>query len=55
MQAEAHLDEKAGGMISTALRPAQSKRGTCSIARRCVVAVAQDEPPDLSAAAPKSR
>jgi len=34
--AEAHLDGKVGGMISAALRPAQSKRGTFSIARRCI-------------------
>src|SRR5580704_6536592 len=35
--AEAHLDGKVGGMTPAALRPAQSKRGTFSIARRCAI------------------
>ena len=34
---EAHFDWKVGGMISAALRPAQSKPGTFSIARRCAI------------------
>src|SRR3984893_7784965 len=37
MRAEAHFDGKVGGMISAALRPAQSKPGTFSIARRCAI------------------
>ena len=37
MRAEAHFDGKVAGMISAALRPAQSKPGTFSIARRCAI------------------
>jgi hypothetical protein len=36
--ARAHPARKVSGMISAALRPAQSRRGTLSIARRCAVA-----------------
>ena len=34
---DSHCEGKVGGMISPALRPAQSKRGTFSIARRCAI------------------
>jgi hypothetical protein len=35
---EAHAERKVSGMIWAALRPAQSRRGTFSIARRCAIA-----------------